>query len=196
MADFSVGTLCPLHHLRYETSTFCIRSAIVGEFTLADAECDCLLVLTCAVAVRTGVARIGHRATQDVRGSREGQALRRGAAIPTSQGLRTSGPVFLSGVMSGVTMLVISRDLEHQDLSYVYSGSVGFFRSACYGRPASHRRGTCQLCARSKRRSGSLSATLMEAESLRCETVQVERRRPYLMTRAAVLGRCLHAHKS
>ena len=129
---FSVGTLYPLHHLRYETSTFCIRAAIVGEFTLADAECDYLLVLTCSVAVRTEVARIGHRATRDVRRRTGEQALRGGSAFPTSQGSRTSGPVFLSGVMSGVTMLVISRDLEHQDLSYVYSGSVDrLLREAC-----------------------------------------------------------------
>ena len=82
-------------------------------------------------------------------------------------------------------MLVISRDLEHQDLSYVYSSSVDRFRSACYGRPASHRRGTC---ARSKRRSGSPSATRREGESLRCETDQMKGRHPYLVTRAAVLG--------
>ena len=45
-------------------------------------------------------------------------------------------------------MPAISWDREHQDLVYVCSGSVGRFRSACYGRPASHRRGTCQLYAR------------------------------------------------
>ena len=41
----------------------------------------------------------------------------------------------------GVTTLAISREPEHQDLSYVYSGSVGRFRSACHGRPASQ---TCR----------------------------------------------------
>ena len=53
--------------------------------------------------------------------------------------------------------------------------------------------GTCQLCARSKRRSGSPSR---EAESQRCETDQVKGRHPYLVTRAAVLWSSLHAHKS
>ena len=44
---------------------------------------------------------------------------------------------------------------EHQDLTYVHSGCAVRLRSACYGRPALHRLGTCQLCGRSKRRSGS-----------------------------------------
>ena len=48
--------------------------------------------------------------------------------------------------------------------------------------------GTCQLCARLKRRSGSPSVTRREAESQRCEADQVQGRRPYLVTRAAVLG--------
>ena len=56
--------------------------------------------------------------------------------------------------------------------------------------------GTCQLCARSKRRSGSPSVTRREAESQRCETDQVKGRHPYLVTRAAVLWSSLHAHKS
>ena len=55
---------------------FEIWSSFVGEFTFADGECDCLLVLTCTVAVWTEVARIGHRATQDVRWTTEEQALR------------------------------------------------------------------------------------------------------------------------
>ena len=56
--------------------------------------------------------------------------------------------------------------------------------------------GTCQLCARLKRRSGSPSVTRREAESQRCEADQVQGRRPYLVTRAAVLWSSLHAHKS
>ena len=35
-------------------------------------------------------------------------------------------------------MLVIFWDPEHKVLTYVYSGSVVRFRSACNGRPASH----------------------------------------------------------
>ena len=83
MADyfvhFSVGTLYPLHHLRNETSTFlwcCIRAGIVEEFAFADEEWDCWLASTSAVAVLTEVARIGHRATREVRPTREEQALR------------------------------------------------------------------------------------------------------------------------
>ena len=53
-----------------------IWASFVGEFTFADGECDGLLVLTCTVAVRTEVTRIGHRATQDVRWTTEEQALR------------------------------------------------------------------------------------------------------------------------
>ena len=106
----------------------------------------------------------------------------------------------LSGVRPGVTMLAISRDPEHQALTYVYSGSVGRFRSACYGRPASHRLVTCQLCARSKRRIGSPSAPPREAESLRCETVQVQGRHPYLVTRPSgpevVRRRCLRQFRA
>ena len=130
--------------------------------------------LLCSLGFSSGLPdRSGHLATRDVRGTREAQALR----VPCSSdlaGSKTSGARHLSGVRPGVTMLVISRDPEHQDCSFVYSCSVDRSRSACYGRPASHRLGTCQLCARSKRRSGSPSASRREAESLRCETVQVE----------------------
>ena len=43
---------------------------------MADGECDCLLVVTFTVAVRTQVARNGHHATRDVRRTTEEQALR------------------------------------------------------------------------------------------------------------------------
>ena len=55
---------------------YCIRAGIVEEFTFADGECDCWLVTTSTVAVRTQVARNGHRATRDVRRTTEEQALR------------------------------------------------------------------------------------------------------------------------
>ena len=74
------------------------------EFTLVDGECDCWLVLTCSVAVRTEVAWVGHRATPDVRRTTDEQALR-GA--------------LLAGVQLDVTMLS-----EHQDLADAYSGCV------------------------------------------------------------------------
>ena len=114
--------------------------------------------------------------------------------VPTSQVSKTSDAQRLADLESDVTMLVIPRGLEHQDLSYVCPGCVDHFRSACYGRPASY---TCRrvCCAQEKRRCGSPSATRREAEPLRCKTVQVEGRHPYLVTEAAVLGRSLHVHK-
>ena len=53
-----------------ETSTFmwcCTRAGIVEELKFADGEWDSWLVSTSTVAVRTQVARVGHRATRDVR---------------------------------------------------------------------------------------------------------------------------------
>ena len=52
-------------------------------------------------------------------------------------GSRTSDAQRLSEVERDVTVLVIPRGLEDQDLTYVYSGSEDRFRSACYGRPVS-----------------------------------------------------------
>ena len=109
---------------------------------------------------------------------------------PTSQGSKTSGARDLSGVRPGVSMLVIfprsgaSRPL----LSYAYSGSVERFRSACFGRPASK---TCRRvsCAQKRGEVVARPPLVREAESLRCETVQVEGRRPYLVTGASVFGR-------
>ena len=51
----------------------------------------------------------------------------------------------------------------------------------------------CQLCARSKRRSGSPSALGVDRNPLRYETDEVGRHL-YLVTGAAVLRRSLHAH--
>ena len=53
-----------------------IRAAFVEEFAFADGEENCQLVSTSTVEVWTGVARIGHRATRDVRETREEKALR------------------------------------------------------------------------------------------------------------------------
>ena len=112
-----------------------------------------------------------------------------GTAVPTSQGSKTSEAERLLEARQDVTMLVIPLGQEHQDPTYAHSGCVDCFRSACYGRPASHRRGTCQLWSRSKRRSGSLSALVGRRSP--CGA-----RHPYLVTRAALLRRSLHAHKS
>ena len=63
--------------------------------------------------------------------------------FPTSQGSRRD-----------VTMPVITRGLEHQDLICVYSGCVDRLRSAWKGEACLADLLACQLCARSKRRSG------------------------------------------
>ena len=70
------------------------------------------------------------------------------AGGPAVQGSKTSEAERFPEARQEVTVLAISRDPEQQDLVHAYSGSVDRFRSACYGRPASHRLGTCQLCAR------------------------------------------------
>ena len=46
---------------------YCIRAGIVEEIIFADGKTDCWLVATSTVAVRTQVARVGHRATRDFR---------------------------------------------------------------------------------------------------------------------------------
>ena len=75
-----------------------IRAASVEEFTFVD-----------TVAVQREVARNGHRATRDVRRTTEGQALWEAAAVPTSQGSKTSGAERLAGAEPDVTMLAISQ---------------------------------------------------------------------------------------
>ena len=69
-----------------------------------------------------------------------------GAAVPTLQESKTSEAEHFSGVRPGVTMLVMPRGPEQQDLIYVYSGSVDLFRSACYWRPASWARDVSAVC--------------------------------------------------
>ena len=58
------------------SSMYRIRAAFVEESALAGEEWDCQLVSTSTVAVPMQVARIGHRATRDVRRTTEEQALR------------------------------------------------------------------------------------------------------------------------
>ena len=50
-------------------------------------------------------------------------------------GSKTSDAERLPEAQRDVTMLVIFWDPEHKVLTYVYSGSVVRFRSACCGRP-------------------------------------------------------------
>ena len=106
-----------------------------------------------------------------------GLVCRSKVTLPTSQ-----------GSMTPVTMLEISQGSGASSprlrvLRFRRPFQVRLVREACLATL-----GTCQLCARSKRRSGSPSATRREAESKRRETVQVEGRHPYLVTGAAVLG--------
>ena len=83
---------------------------------------------------------------------RKAQALRGALHFRLCRGSKTSGATFLSWAKLDVTMLVISQDPEHQDLSYVYSGSVDRFRPPVTG--------GLQACLlrTDKRRSGSPSA--------------------------------------
>ena len=67
---------------------FYIWLSFVGEFTFADEDTDFWLVLTSTVAVRTEVARIGHRATRDVRWTTEEQALREALHFRPRRGRR------------------------------------------------------------------------------------------------------------
>ena len=122
------------------SSMYRIRAAFVEGLALADEEWDCQLVSTSTVAVRKQVARIGHRATRDVRRTTEEQALRE-ALLSDFTGSKTSDAERLPEARRDVTMLAILRDPEHKVLTYVYSGSVVRFRSACYGRPVSQHSG-------------------------------------------------------
>ena len=134
-----------------------------------------------------------HRAPRDVRRTTEGQALREALHFRPHRG---QGRLKLNASLRHDETSLCSYPLwcpEHQDLSFVYSGSVDRFRFA-QAWEASHRRGKCQLCARSKRRSGSPSALGVGRNPSRCETDQVGRR-SYLVTGAAVLRRPLHAQK-
>ena len=67
------GDIVTFAFLASETTDYDYESysGCVGEFTLADAECDYLLVLTTTVAVRTEMAWNGHRAKRDVRRMRK-----------------------------------------------------------------------------------------------------------------------------
>ena len=71
------------------TSSMCrIRAAFVEEFALAGEEWDSQLVSTSTVAVQKQVARIGHRATRDVRRTTEEQALREALLFRLCRGRR------------------------------------------------------------------------------------------------------------
>ena len=123
-----------------------IWASFVGEFTFADGECDGLLVLTCTVAVGTEVTRIGHRATWDVRWTTEEQALREALHFRPRWGRRRPKQDTSLGWRLDVTVLVIPRDPEHQVLTYVFSGSVVRFRSACCGRPDPYPQDVSAVC--------------------------------------------------
>ena len=193
----SLGKGSPLHSLSSRSrswlqrpltsSMYRIRAAFVEEFDLADEEWDCQLVSTSTVTVRKQVARIGHRATRDVRRTTEEQALREALQFRPRRGRRR---LTLNASLRHDETALCSRsrrDPEHEVLTYVYSGSVVRFRSACCGRPDPTLR-TRQSCARSKRRNGSPSVTRRVAESMRYGSDQVQGRHPYLVTRTSCCG--------
>ena len=70
------------------SSMYRIRAAFVEEFDLADEEWECSLVSTSTVTVWKQVARIGHRATRDVRRTTEEQALREALQFRPRRGRR------------------------------------------------------------------------------------------------------------
>ena len=69
-----------------------------------------------------------------------------GTAFPTSQGSKTSEAERLPEAQRDVTVLVIPLGPEHQVLTYVYSGSVVRFRSACCGRPDPYAQDVSAVC--------------------------------------------------
>ena len=136
------------------------------------------------------LVRNGYPATQDIRWTREVQVLREGGALRVedtlSQALRWG-----EGRVSLCSRLLVIPSIKTSPAATLVAQSVtGPPVTGGLPRMTS---GTCQLCARSKRRSGSPSVARREAESQRCETVQVKGRHPYLVTRAAVLWGSLHA---
>ena len=97
------------------------------------------------VAVRTEVAGIGHRATRDVRRTREEQALREAHCISDLARSETS-TAELPDTPPDVTTLVIPRGPEHQDLINVYSCPRNRFRSACCGRTDLYAQDVSAVC--------------------------------------------------
>ena len=91
------------------------------------------------------MARIGHRATRDVLRTREEQVLREVLHFRPRRGRRRL-KLNVSEARQDITMLVISWGPEHQDLTYVYSGSAVRIRSACYGRPDPHAHDVSVVC--------------------------------------------------
>ena len=90
-------------------SMYRIRAAFVEEFDLADEEWDCQLVSTSTVTVRKQVARVGHRATRDVRRTTEEQALREALQFRLRRGRKRPKPDTSLGWGLDVTMLAISQ---------------------------------------------------------------------------------------
>ena len=127
-------------------SMYRIRAAFVEEFDLADEEWDCQLVSTSTVTVRTEVARIGHRATRDVRRKTEEQALREACSSDFAgvEDVRSRTPLWGGGWTSQCSRS--PRGPEQKVLTYVYSGSVVRFRSACCGRPDPYAQDVSAVC--------------------------------------------------
>ena len=173
------------------TSTlYCIRAAFVEEFAFAEEEWDCWLVSTNTVAVRTEVARIGHRATRDVRRTRAVRALRGALHFRPRRGRRRPEPNASRGDARrspGVRSIKTTPTRTPVPWAVPSLPVTGGLPRTGAGRVSSvhDQRGEVE----------APSATCREAEPLRCETVQVGRH-PYLVTWAAVLRSSFHAHKS
>ena len=192
---FSVGTLYPSYCPRKETSTFlwfCIRVAFVEEFAFADEEWDCWLVSTSTVTVRTEVARIGHRATLDVRRTTEQQAVLEALHFRPRRGVEDARAQVS---LRSAAMRHHARDPQgYQDLADADSGCLA---GRAWIRPSS--RGVRSHCRprglRRTLRGVSVRDTKKRQGSPTCEEEQAKGRRPYLVTRASVMRSSLHAHK-
>ena len=139
------------------------------------------------VAVQSEVVRNGHRATRDVRRM----------ALPTSQGSKTpsSQTPFRCVARRHCARALAGSGASRPQLRVLRFRrpfQVRLLRQACRAQT----RDVSPLSVHDQRGEVEAHPSLLEAESLRCETVQVEGRHPYLVTRAAVLRRSLHAHKS
>ena len=171
-------------------------------------------VVASTVAVQTQAARNGHRATRDVRRMRKAQALREGTATPTSQGRRRLKPNPLQGwsqtslcsrsIKTSRTCTPVAlqaapgpakrrwlRSLvgrEQFRATVVHVATVG--PEACLVHSE-----TGQSVVPGRGKVAHQPSHRQVVGSRRCKTEQAKGRLPYLVTRALVLWRSLHAHR-
>ena len=180
-----------------------VRAAFVGEFDLADGSAT-------AGWSRQALSQSGRRwlgtdiAQPGMSDERQKSRLCGRPCIADLAGGRRRLTLNASEARRDVAMLVIFWDLEQKVLTYLYSGSVVRFRSACCGRPDPYAQDVSAVCTIKRGEMVGPSVTRRVAESMRYGSDQVQGRHPYLVTRAAVLGvgggvpltATLHAHKS